>query len=212
MDSLSYWLLFFSTAFILNITPGPDLIYILSRTIAQGKKIGIASSIGVCTGALFHVFAAALGLSAILATSALAFTIVKIIGAFYLFYLGFKSIFSAGTSIDFSNEDKPNVSTWQAFKQGVLIDILNPKVAIFFMAFLPQFIRTGEGHASVQIIILGFLVILVASFVEIVFVLIAGRTTDFFRTNKRMSVYLDRALGSVFIGLGIRLALTRHQS
>lgn len=212
MDSLSYWVLFFSAAFVLNLTPGPDLIYILSRTIAQGRMIGIASSLGVCAGALFHVFAAALGLSAILATSAVAFCVVKYIGAGYLFWLGLKAFFTAGGNIDFSEKKSPRVSPWKAFKQGVLIDILNPKVAIFFMAFLPQFVRPDVGSPSLQIIVLGFLVILVAVVVEVLFVLIAGQTTRFFRNNRKISILLDRALGSIFIALGIRLAFIKQQS
>ena len=206
MDSASYWLLFFSAAFAINISPGPDLIYILSKTIAQGRKIGIASSLGVCTGALFHVFAAALGISAILATSALAFSIVKYVGAAYLIYLGIQALRSKG--ISFESPKKGNKTTaWKAFKQGVLIDILNPKVAIFFMAFLPQFIRPDMGSTSVQMLYLGFLVILVAIFVEFFIVLTAAKTTNFFRNNQQSAIWLDRVLGSILIGLGIRLAL-----
>lgn len=212
MDSFTYWLFFFSTAFVLNITPGPDLIYIISRTVAQGRKIGMASSFGVCTGALVHVFAAALGLSAILATSAIAFSAVKYMGAAYLVYLGMKSIRSAGANIHFSKMDALRVSPWKAFQQGVLIDILNPKVAIFFMAFLPQFVRPEVGYTSIQIIILGILVILVAVIVETLYVLVAGQTTKFFRANQRISIFLDRILGSIFIGLGIRLAFAGQKA
>lgn len=122
---------FFSAALALNLAPGPDFIYILSRTIAQGAKIGIASSLGVCAGAFVHVVAAALGLSAILATSALAFSVVKYIGAAYLVYLGIQALRSKGMNLNTSTMETPDVSTWQAFKQGMLVDILNPKVAIF---------------------------------------------------------------------------------
>lgn len=206
METLSYWLVFFSAAFALNISPGPDLIYILSRTIAQGRKIGIASSLGVCTGALVHVGAAALGLSAVLATSAVAFSLVKYIGAAYLVYLGIKAFRSAGTHGGLPQHSVGNAKPWTAFKQGVMIDVLNPKVAIFFMAFLPQFVRPGSGHPTIQIVILGMLVIMVAMVVEAAFVMAAGQTTTILRKNRKIAVLLNRLLGSVFIALGIRLA------
>ena len=208
MSDSSFWFVFFSAALALNLSPGPDLIYILSRTLAQGKKVGVASAIGVCTGALFHVFAAALGLSAVLAASALAFTFVKSIGAAYLVFLGIQALRSAGSGLDIRRIQSPQVTAWQAFRQGMLVDILNPKVAIFFMAFLPQFVRPELGDSSFQIIGLGVLVILVAVVVEIAFVMAAARTTVFFRAHRKASVWLDRMLGSMLIGLGIRLAMS----
>ncbi len=156
------------------------MIYILSRTIAQGRKIGIASSLGVCSGALVHVFAAAFGLSAILATSAVAFSIVKYVGAAYLICLGILALRSKGVSFDIPVEKQVQLTFWKAFRQGAFIDIFNPKVAIFFMAFLPQFVRPELGHASVQILILGFLVILVSVVVESFIVLTAAQSTNFF--------------------------------
>ncbi len=207
MESSSYWILFFSAAFAINISPGPDLIYILSKTIAQGRKIGFASSLGVCSGALVHVFAAALGLSAILATSAIAFSIVKYVGAAYLIYLGIQALRSNGATFDKFEKNGSETTAWKAFKQGALIDILNPKVAIFFMAFLPQFIRPEMGSNAVQMLVLGFLVILVAIVVEFSIVLTAAQTTNFFRNNRICAVWLDRLLGTVLVGLGIRLAL-----
>ena len=212
METSSYWLLFFSAAIAINIAPGPDMVYIISKTIAQGRKIGFASSLGVCAGALFHVFAAALGLSAILATSAIAFSIVKYIGAAYLLYLGIKALLSKGTTFDSPDKKDVEFTAWEAFRQGALVDILNPKVAIFFMAFLPQFIRPELGHTSTQIIGLGFLVILVAIVVEFLIVLTAAQTTSFFRSNRKLSIWLDRVLGTVLIGLAIRLALTENPS
>ncbi len=212
MEPSTYWLLFFSAAFAINISPGPDIIYILSRTIAQGRKIGIASSLGVCSGALVHVCAAAIGLSAILATSATAFSIVKYIGAAYLIYLGIKALCSKGSTFDLPGKKEKEITAWKAFRQGAMVDILNPKVAVFFMAFLPQFVRPELGHDGLQILCLGVLVILVAVVVESCIVLTAAQTTNFFRRNRRCSVWLDRFMGSVLIGLGIRLALTENQS
>ncbi len=188
------------------------MIYILSKTIAQGKKIGIASSLGVCSGALVHVFAAALGLSAILATSAIAFSIVKFIGAAYLVYLGIQALRSKGISFEMPDKKGIDASAWQAFRQGALVDILNPKVAIFFMAFLPQFIRPELGHNSIQIIILGVLVDLVAIPIEFFLIFTAAQTTGFFRKNRILSIWLDRIMGSALIGLGIRLAFAKNNN
>lgn len=206
----SYWLLFFSAAFAINISPGPDMIYILSRTISQGRKIGIASSLGVCSGAMVHVFAAALGLSAILATSAVAYGVVKYIGAAYLIYLGIQALRSKALSFDMPQKKEAETTAWQAYRQGALTDILNPKVAIFFMAFLPQFVRPELGHHAAQIIVLGLLVNLVAIPVEFCIVFTAAGTTGFFRKHRSFSVWLDRILGSVLIGLGLRLALSEN--
>ena len=188
------------------------MIYILSKTIAQGKKIGIASSLGVCCGALVHVFAAALGLSALLATSAIAFSIVKFIGAAYLIYLGIQALRSKGISFEMPDQKGIDTSAWEAFRQGALVDILNPKVAIFFMAFLPQFIRPELGHNSIQIIILGVLVDLVAIPVEFFLIFTVAQTTGFFRKNRNLSIWLDRIMGSALIGLGIRLAFAKNNN
>ncbi len=210
MEPSSYWVLFLSAAIAINITPGPDMIYILSRTIAQGRKIGIASSFGVCSGALVHIFAAAFGLSAILATSAMAFSVIKYAGAAYLVYLGIQALRSKGVSFDIPVEKQVQSTFWKAYRQGALIDILNPKVAIFFMAFLPQFVRPELGNASAQILILGLLVNLVGVIIESVLVLTAAQTTTFFRNNSHFNTLIDRILGSVLIGLGIRLAFTKQ--
>ena len=208
MSDFNFWFLFLSTALALNIAPGPDLLYILTKTVANGKRVGIASALGVCTGALFHVAAASLGLSAILVSSALAFTIVKYIGVIYLLYLAYQSFRSAGTNLNINNTGQPKESAWQAFKQGVLVDILNPKVAIFFMAFLPQFIRDGYGSVPIQLLYLGLLIILVAIFVEVSYVLLASKLTKKVRSSQRISVFLDRVVGTVFLALGVKLAIT----
>lgn len=208
----SYWLIFLAAAIAINISPGPDMVYIISRTIAQGRKVGFASSLGVCSGALVHVFAAGFGLSAILATSIFAFSVVKYVGAAYLVYLGIKALRSKGTTFDVPTEKNGITTPWQAYRQGALVDVLNPKVAIFFMAFLPQFVRPELGHTSIQIIGLGILVILTAVVVEFTIVLIAAQMTNFFRRNQKFSVWLDRVLGSVLIGLAVRLALTKNHA
>ncbi len=206
MSDLNYWIIFLSTAFALNIAPGPDLLYILTKTIANGKKVGIAASLGVCTGALFHVFLAAFGLSAIIASSAIAFTIVKVIGACYLLYLAYQSFRSSGTNLDILVADTSEETPFSAFKQGVLIDVLNPKVAIFFMAFLPQFIRNDHGSIPLQLLYLGLIIVIVAIVVEVIYVLIVSKLTEKIRGSQKISMWLDRVVGTIFLGLGIKLA------
>ncbi|MGC3874525.1 LysE family translocator [Halomonas sp. GXIMD04776] len=210
MIDLGYWSVFLGAAIVLNISPGPDLIYILSRTIANGRRIGIASSLGVCSGAFVHVVAAAAGISAILMTSAVAFMVVKYIGGAYLIYLGIQALRSSGASFDAARVSKKPVTAWRAYKQGVMIDVLNPKVAIFFMAFLPQFVRADAGPVALQLILLGLAVNIIAVIIECSIVLLAARTTTFFRNSSRLSKWLDRVLGTVLVALGVRLALSER--
>ncbi|WP_025323324.1 LysE family translocator [Deferrisoma camini] len=208
MEAGAYWMVFFSAALAINLSPGPDLVHIVSNTVARGRRVGVASSLGVCTGALVHVLATAFGVSTIIATSAAAFTVVKFAGAAYLTWLGIGHLRSKGTAFDAPTPEAVRTTPWGAFKQGALVDILNPKVAVFFMAFLPQFVRPELGNPTGQLLLLGVLVILVAVVVEFGVVLVAARATALFRRNRRASVWLDRLLGSVLLGLGVRLALT----
>ena len=207
MSDFPYWLVFFSSAIAFSLSPGPDLIYAISRTVTEGIKIGLASAAGLWLGACVHVFAVAFGLSAILTTSAEAFMVVKYAGAAYLVYLGISVLRSKGSNIKVSPVITPKVTLSQAFRQGVLVDVLNPKVAIFFMAFLPQFVRPSHGQPALQLILLGLLVIAVAIPVEICFVLAASRVTAFLRRYQKTSVWLNRILGLILVSLGIKLAL-----
>lgn len=156
-----------------------------------------------------HVAFAALGISAILATSALAFTAVKYAGAAYLLYLGFQALRS-GSATSLELRAGPRTTAWKAYRQGVLVDVLNPKAAIFFMAFLPQFVRPEHGAVPLQLLGLGMLVVLVAIIVECTLVLLAARATTALRNNPGLSQWIDRALGSILIGLGIRLGLSER--
>lgn len=212
MDSASYWLVFLSAALAINLSPGPDLIYILSRTIAEGRKVGFASLLGVWTGALVHVSAAALGLAAILAASGVAFAAVKYAGAAYLVYLGVRALRAKTPALGEIRPTSRRTTLWLAYRQGVSVDLLNPKAAIFFLAFLPQFVRPELGHARAQIMLLGVLVIGVAVVVEFSAMLLAARLTRTLRGNARMSAWLQRMLGSVLVGLGLRLALIGHRA
>jgi len=207
----SYWLIFFSAAFALCISPGPDLLYIASTTTAKGAKNGVYASAGVCTGAFVHVFAAAFGISAILAASAAAFTAIKVIGAIYLFYLGIKAILAKKSDTNDEIHIRRTSSGWKTYKQGALVDILNPKVSIFFMAFLPQFVRPDHGSTTFQLVFLGFLVISLGFIVELVIIFALSKTASMFKGDGRYAGIAEKLLGMVLIGLGIRLAMTTQK-
>jgi threonine/homoserine/homoserine lactone efflux protein len=210
MYDLNHWIVFFTAALALNVSPGPDIAYIVSNTVAQGKRHGFAASFGVCSGAIVHVLAAAFGLSAILAASALAFAAVKWVGAAYLIYLGIHALMTAGSGFAIHGTARKGRSTFAIFRQGFMIDVLNPKVAVFFMAFLPQFADPDVGHVPLQLVLHGGLVIAVGLMVEALIVLIAARFTEALRSNPRIGLWLDRALGTILIGLGVRLALQQR--
>ena len=162
---------------------------------------------GIWTGAFIHVLCAALGLSAILATSAAAFSAVKWVGAVYLVWLGLQALRSPGEKVSVQGQGSPG-GFGTIFKQGVLVATLNPKVAVFFLAFLPQFVEPGAGPASAQLFLHGFLIIVVAAFVEPPLILVGGRITRCLNRSTRVSQWMNRGLGALFIGLGIKLATT----
>lgn len=209
--SLLHWTSFFTAAILLNIAPGPDIAFILGQTIKGGRRAGFAAMFGIWAGAFVHVILAVMGLTAILATSAVAFSIVKWIGAAYLIWLGYKALKSTGGGFindkDLKQTGKGNYLPVKIFRQGAMTAILNPKTAIFFLAFLPQFIVPGAGPVAAQVMLHGCLIIIVAAFVEPPLILLAARLVRGLRNNERFGLWLDRSLGALFIGLGVRLAL-----
>jgi len=207
VESLSFWGVFVGAVVALNVSPGPDMMYIVSRSLNQGRRVGVAAAIGVCSGALVHAVAAALGLSALFAASALAFTALKWVGAAYLVYLGLRAILSAGEAAA-APAARPPATAWQAWREGVLIDVLNPKVALFFIAFLPQFVRPGHGDPAWQILGLGLALVAVSVVVECTIALLAARAAGALSANRRLSAWVSRSLGAMLIGLGARLAFS----
>ncbi|WP_289078679.1 LysE family translocator [uncultured Thalassospira sp.] len=213
---------FLIAAFLLNISPGPDMAYIVGQTAVHGRKIGLFSSFGVVSGAFVHVLAAALGLSAILATSALAFAIVKWVGVAYLVWLGIGALRAsfAGKPGRDGNDDSTStpaiaissrpMTVFQAWRQGVMIDVLNPKVAIFFMAFLPQFVDPQSGDGAMQFLVLGSVVNLIGLVVESTLVLMVAAAAVRIRGHRKLGAWLQRALGAMFIALGARLAISQQ--
>ncbi len=205
----AHWLTFLAAAVVLNLSPGPDIAFILGQTVKAGRRAGTAAMFGIWTGAFGHVMFAALGLSAVVAASATGFTIIKWIGVAYLIWLGIQSLRSNGGSF-LRGEHLESSSSWAIFRQGVLIDLLNPKVAIFFLAFLPQFVVQGAGPVWIQLMLHGALIILVGAVVEIALVFVGDRLTVRLRSSRKLALWLDRTMGTLFIGLGLRLATTER--
>lgn len=203
--TILHWMTFLSAAVLLNLSPGPDIAFILGQTLRNGRRQGLAAMFGIWTGAGLHVVMAAAGLSAILATSALAFSIVKWLGAAYLIWLGIRMLLSRGDSF-VSNENPNNQSNHSVYWQGVLVSALNPKVAIFFLAFLPQFVVEGAGSNGAQLFLHGSLIIAVAAFIEPPLVIAGSRLGLFLKKNRQAGLWMGRGLGALFIALGARLA------
>lgn len=201
--------LFVGVSWALILAPGPDMLYVITRGVSQGRRAGMLSAVGVVSGILVHTTAAAFGLTLILQTSALAFLIIKVVGAMYLIYLGIKawrdkSTFNLQTSTS-------SMSLRKVFWQGVLSNVLNPKIAIFFLAFLPQFVDKGSSAVTLQ---MGFLGLTFACF-GLCFLLVVGYSSGmiggWLTRRPQYAQFLQRLAGGILIGLGIRLALTERQ-
>ena len=201
-----YWL-FVATGLLLNLTPGQDTLYILGSSIAHGRRAGVASALGICAGCLVHTLAAALGLSAILATSATAFTVVKLAGAGYLIYLGITAL-CARAAVLSPESNRGGVSTWLAFRRGVLTNVLNPKVALFFLALLPQFIDSDSPTKVGAFLALGATFIATGMAWCVFLALAAARIRRFFARTPQAYAWISRASGGLFVILGLRLAFS----
>lgn len=200
--------LFLVTGILLNLAPGPDTAYIVGRSIAQCRDAGVASALGITVGSIFHTCASALGLSAILAASAWAFGFVKIAGGAYLVFLGIKMLLDRrGQSTVPANFRRS--TTMAAFRQGVLTNILNPKVALFFLAFLPQFIDPGSNAKIAAFITLGLTFVITGTTWCLILALFASVFSELLRGNQTVANWLNRTVGALFVFLGVRLAAAR---
>jgi RhtB (resistance to homoserine/threonine) family protein len=202
------FLLFLASGILLNLTPGPDTAYILGRSIAQGRSAGVASAFGIMVGSIFHTCAAALGLSAILSASAWAFTAIKLIGGCYLLFLGIRMLFQRAEQLHVPSGFRRRTSA-AAFRQGVLTNVLNPKVALFFLAFLPQFIDPASPAKIPAFIVLGFTFVTTGTIWCLVLAWFSASFTARLRTNRTITRWLNRAVGSLFVFLGVRLASSK---
>jgi threonine/homoserine/homoserine lactone efflux protein len=202
-----YWL-FVLSAVLLNIAPGQDTLYILGRSIGQGRRVGIASALGVSAGTVVHTFAAALGLSAIVAASATAFLVIKLLGAAYLVYLGVRAIVAPSTVLSLDTARTGDARA--AFRQGLVTNVLNPKVGLFFLAFLPQFVAADAAHATFGFLLLGLTFVATGTVWVLVLALAAASVRRIFERRRAAQAWLSRAMGGAFVYLGVRLALSER--
>lgn len=196
---------FVAAGVLLNLTPGQDTLYILGRAIAHGRAIGVASALGIGTGCLLHTGAAALGVSALIAASPAAFTLLKIAGAAYLIYLGAGMLLGRAPVAD-TPVSPAAANARAAFRQGVLTNITNPKVALFFLAFLPQFIDPASPDKLAAFLLLGSTFVATGTLWCLILALAAARARTWLSPAARGSRWLARAAGLLFIALGVRLA------
>jgi len=199
--------LFLASAILLNIAPGQDTLYILGRSIGQGRRIGVYSALGVSAGTLVHTVAAALGLSAIVAASATAFLVVKLAGAAYLVWLGVRALMAPALVMP---APASSAGAGKAFRQGLLSNVLNPKVALFFLAFLPQFVAVGSTAKTSAFFILGLTFVTTGTIWVLVLAAAAARVRGVLTERPRVQAWISRAMGSLFVFLGLRLAVSER--
>ncbi len=201
---------FVAAALVVLLIPGPGVLYTVARSLSQGQRAGLVSVLGLSAGALVHVVAATVGLSALLLTSAIAFDIVKMLGAGYLIYLGIQALRTRGTAAAGLEAPTPR-SLCQLFSDGVLISVLNPKIAVFFLAFLPQFVDPARGPAAQQILLLGLLYVALALCTDGAYAVLAGRIRHWLGSRLVRGPAPHYASGAVYIGLGVSTALAERQ-
>jgi threonine/homoserine/homoserine lactone efflux protein len=201
---------FVAATLILVFMPGPNTLYIIARSIQQGRRAGVVSSLGVQVGTLLHVLAAALGLSALLMSSAAAFSIVKYAGAAYLLFLGVKTLM-AKDKLE-ATQGIPGASLGRVFYQGILVNLLNPKTALFFFAFMPQFVDPARGAIATQILMLGMILVFCGTLSDMTYALAAGAIGNWLRGNLRFIRAQRCFAGSVYIGLGAATAFSGAHS
>ncbi len=206
MFELSQLYFFVGAALALLLVPGPAVLYIVARSVNQGRLAGLVSVLGIETAGLFHVVAATLGLSAILLTSALAFDVVKYLGAAYLVYLGIRTLF-APEDKQASEAEDPS-SLWRIYAQGVIVNLLNPKTALFFFAFLPQFVDISKGNPTLQIMSLGILFVAMATCTDGAYALLSSSVANRIKGNASFLKRQRYLTGMVYVGLGVTTALS----
>ena len=202
-------LLFMTAALALNVTPGPDMLYVVARSVGEGRAAGIVSSLGIAAGTLVHTLAVALGLAGLLRAVPVAFEIVKWTGAAYLVWLGVRALRRHGGAT--THAELAPASRGATFRQGMLTNVLNPKVALFFLAFLPQFVDPDRGFVALQLISLGLLFNVSGTTVNILVAVLASSAGAWSRRRFGESPLMRRVTGVMFIGLGVRLAFLERR-
>lgn len=189
----------------LFLIPGPAVLLTIARAVSGGRRIGIATGLGIAAGDLVHTILATIGLSAILMTSAVAFSIVKYAGVAYLVYIGIRAILEKPEPLDMPAVRA--ITADRAFRQALLAEVLNPKTALFFLAFLPQFVNPQNGSAVVQLAVLGLIFVAMSAAYTALIAVGAGSLTGFLRRNAALWNWQGKAVDMIYIGLGLRLAM-----
>lgn len=213
MLGITHFGFFLVAVFLLNVTPGPDTAYIVGRSVAQGRSAGLVSALGISTGCCVHALACAFGLTALLAASATAFTVIKLVGACYLVYLGVRLIFAKKEApASTADAAQPAASASaprplrQLFLSGFWTNVLNPKVVLFFVSFFPQFVNVTSPHKVLAFLALGAVFVVMSTIWNSFVAWVAGSVTQRFSGKPGIKKWLDRTVGSAFVGLGLRLA------
>lgn len=207
MIGITHFGLFVITALLVNFTPGADTMYIVSRSVSQGKKAGLYSVLGISSGILVHTFLAAVGLSLLLTTSVMLFTAVKLIGAGYLVYLGIRMLMQRSSSFELAH--KKEASYKKIYVQGLITNVTNPKVALFFISFIPQFIAPNQIYGSLPFIILGLTFVLTGTLWCLLVAFFSALLTNKLRENPKVELILSKITGLIFIVMGIKLFQTK---
>ncbi|MFK7864673.1 MAG: LysE family translocator [Pseudohongiellaceae bacterium] len=202
MPPLENLIAFTLAALLMNLSPGPSNLYVMARTVSQGTSGGLAAVAGLAVGSLVHVAATVLGLAALLTYFPIAYTVIKIAGAFYLIYLGLNYFFS---SADAALEDTTlkSVSTKKVFRESVIVEVTNPKTALFFLALLPQFVAPELGNVGLQLLVLGLIVTASAIPCDLIVTFFANRARAWLQTNPNAQIIQNRVSGSILTGLGV---------
>jgi threonine/homoserine/homoserine lactone efflux protein len=198
---------FLFAALMLNIAPGPDMLYVIGRSVGQGRRAGVVSALGVFVGCWVHIVAAAFGIAALLRSSPLAFNLVRYAGAAYLIYLGIRMVVKR---TNLASQQLEPEKLGSIFRQGAITNMLNPKVAIFFLAFLPQFIDARRGNVVLEILFLGLIFNVGGTLVNLAVAYAGGTLGELLRRNERWAQLQQWFTGLVFVGLGLRLAWQRR--
>ena len=210
MDGIENYLGFLLAGIIMNLTPGADSIYIITRSIAQGKKAGIYSILGIGSGAIIHIILAAFGLSVLLTKSIVFFNIVKWTGAAYLIYLGIKMLIDKSHLFDNEKTEFEKTNLWKIYRQGFWTNVLNPKVALFFLSLLPQFIKPEYANNAVPFLILGGTFLFTGTIWCLFLALSASFMTNTLRKNNSIGKIMKKVSGYIFIGLGLQLLIKKN--
>jgi RhtB (resistance to homoserine/threonine) family protein len=208
MFNIDNFYLFLSVSILVNLSPGPDMLYTAARSLSQGTRAGIFSTLGIFTGCLFHITAAVFGLSKIIEESVLLFSVIKYAGAAYLVYLGIRSLLKKKKNEPGIKELLP-LSNLKIFSQGLITNLLNPKVAIFFLSFLPQFINPQSTHIKEQIAFLGLWFDVQGCLILAIVSILTGTFSKMLQQNKNFWNWQEKITGIILIGLGIKMFFTK---